>query len=94
MYIGSQLYFTRGIQNLLDNKEIGHDQIWECIARHIRLDYGDTCKEDARLNDRNLNHNCGTVHSSYMINGIRIWVITSIGDIDTTYTSVLLPIEY
>ena len=93
MYIGG-LYFTRGVQTLIDNKEIDNQEIWNCVARHVNLDYGDTDPHDVGINERNLNHNCGTVHSSYMINGIRVWVITSLGDVDTTYTTVLLPIEY
>lgn len=93
MYIGG-LYFTRGIQQLLDSKEMSYEKLYDSINRHIHHDFGDTDPHDIMINNRNLNHNCGTVHSSYGIDGYVIWVITSIGDADTTYTTVLLPEEY
>lgn len=87
-------HLTIGIMQLISEGIISKEDVIKCLHRHLNLDYGDTDPHDAGVNDRNLNHNCGTVHSSYMINENRIWIITSIGDIDTTNTVVLLPNEY
>lgn len=93
MFIGS-LYFTRGVQSLVDNKEVANASIWECVDKHMKGDYGTLCQEDVEVNQMNLNHSSGTVMSTYNIDGNKIWVITNLGDVHTTYTTVLLPEEY
>ena len=93
MFIGS-LYFTRGVQSLVDNKEIKNSDMWNCVDRHMKGDYGTLCQEDVEVNQMNLNWNSGTVMSTYNIDGNKIWVITNLGDAHTTYTTVLLPEEY
>lgn len=93
MFIGG-LYTTRGVERLLINGEISHEELWECVSRHQRRDYGDTDKHDIMINESNFNHNAGTVMSSYTINNNVIWIITSLGDDITTYTTILLPEEY
>ena len=54
MYIG-QLYFTRGVQELINNKQIANADVWESIDRHMRFDHGDLCQEDVKVNQMNLN---------------------------------------
>ena len=93
MYIGG-LHMTRGIQKLVDAGELDYKDLWDLVSRHINLDYGTVGSDSVRINNSNLNHNCGNVMSQYELEGRRIWIITEIGDIDTTYTTILLPSEY
>lgn len=93
MYLG-KLYFTKGINDLIENKIISEQEVMQCVFKHQRGDYGLTCEEDIQVNERNLNRNYGTVMSEYVLGGRRIWIITSIGDAETTYTTVLRPEEY
>ena len=93
MFIGG-LYTTKGIERLLIDGEISYEELWECVSRHQRRDYGDTDKHDIAINESNLNYNAGNVMSSYNINNNVIWIITSLGDDITTYTTILLPSEY
>ena len=93
MFIGG-LYTTRGIERLLIDGEISHEELWECVSRHMNGDYGTVGSDSVKINRSNLNHNCGNVMSQYEINGTRIWIITELGDSETTYTTILLPSEY
>ena len=93
MYIGD-LYFTSGVQHLIDTQQIEFQSVMNLVKRHICCDYGDTDPHDIMINENNLNRNTGTVHSSYNLNEYRIWIITSLGDVQTTYTTILLPEEY
>lgn len=79
---------------LISDNIITKQEAMECVYRHINLDYGETDKHDAKINDRNLSANVGTVQSSYTINGNTIWIVTSLGDSETTYSTLLLPNEY
>ena len=94
MYLG-ELYFTKGIVDLIENGTITKNEVMRCVMRHQRGDYGLTDSHDVAVNKRNLNHSSGTVMSEYVVNGIRIWVITSLStDVENQYSTVLLPIEY
>ena len=93
MYLGD-VYFTRGIVDLIGKEVITKQKVMECVFRHQRGDYGLTCQEDVEVNQMNLNHNCGTVMSTYVINGVRTWIITNLADVENTYSTVLLPEEY
>ena len=93
MYLGD-VYFTRGIVDLIGKEVITKQEVMECVFRHQRGDYGLTCQEDVEVNQMNLNHNCGTVMSTYVINGVRTWIITNLAGVENTYSTVLLPEEY
>lgn len=93
MYLGN-MYLTCGVMDLISDGITSKQEILNYISKHQRGDYGLTCIEDVRVNERNLDRNCGTVMSEYLIGGHRVWVITSLGDSETTYTTALLPSEY
>ena len=93
MFLG-EIYMTNGVVQLIGDGVITKNEVMRCLSRHQRGDYGDTDPHDASINERNLDYNCGTVHSSYNINGNTIWIITSLGDVETTYSTLLLPNEY
>ncbi len=60
------------------------------LARHASGDWGDVPSEDARENERSLEHGW-RVLSSYPVGGRRVWVIT---EADRSVTTILLPEEY
>ena len=94
MYIGG-LYFTRGVQTLIDNKEIDNQEIWNCVDRHAMMDYGDVEDDSVEINDRAIDQNFGTVLSSYTLHNIKIWVCTTLTEeIQDIYTVVMLPEEW
>ena len=93
VFIG-KLAVTRNIQRLIDSKEIEYEQLWECVSRYINHDWGLTDKHDCAINEQSLDRNYGTVLAEYKINDIRIWISTSIGDSETTWTTILLPEEW
>lgn len=90
-----ELYFTRGVVNLIEDEITTKQEIMEYVFRHQRGDYGLTCKEDIQVNERNLNRSYGTVMSEYIVGGRRIWISTTLSkNIEEITTTVLLPEEY
>lgn len=89
------LYFTRGVQTLIDDNKIQYEEIWELVHRHASMDYGDIEEDSVELNDSNINHNYGTVLSSYTLHNIKIWVCTTLTEeVQDIYTTVMLPSEW
>jgi hypothetical protein len=64
--------------------------IVDALRRHLRGDWGEVCREDARLNDLALRDG-DRLLSAYTIDGERVWIIT---DADRSATTVLYPHEY
>lgn len=62
-----------------------------CLGRHVRGDWGNCGKEDAKSNDDALKHG-GRLFSVYQdFNGTKFWIIT---EADRSSTCVLLPEDY
>lgn len=90
-----ELFITKGIADLIEQKDITPNELMRCVMRHQRGDYGLTCIEDVKVNERNLNHNSGTVMSEYVVNGIRTWVCTTLTEeIEDVHTLIMLPEEW
>jgi hypothetical protein len=72
-------------------EEAGADAL-ALLSRHLRGDWGEVPKEDARENERSLKHGF-RVMSSYPIggNGSKLWIIT---EADRSSTCLLLASEY
>jgi hypothetical protein len=61
------------------------------LSRHVRGDWGECGKEDAKLNDAAVKDG-DRVFSAYLtLKGEKIWVIT---EADRSSTCILLPSEY
>ena len=60
------------------------------LARHASGDWGEVPPEDARENERSLEHGRRLL-SSYPAGEARVWVIT---EADRSITTILLPEEY
>ena len=94
MMIGA-LHITRGVQTLIDDNKIQYEEIWELVHRHASMDYGDVEDDSVELNNSNINHNYGTILSSYQLHNIKIWICTTLTEeVQDIYTIVMLPEEY
>ena len=91
--LSNQIFITQGIQHLLECNTITHEQIARLLLRHNNKDYGDVEQDSIDINNETIQNNLGTVLSSYTINKIKIWVITTINHHER-YTTVLFPKEY
>lgn len=61
------------------------------LQRHQRGDWGETCPEDAQLNEEAVQDG-GRIFSAYVLStGVKVWVIT---EADRAATTALLPDEY
>lgn len=92
LHLGN-LYFTRGIQQLIDDEYLEFDEVWEIISRHQDGDYGTVGEDSYKINAESIKNNFGTVMSQYQFIPFKVWVITTLAQ-DETYTTVLLPEEY
>lgn len=86
------LVMTQGI-----NQELAPHysaELWRCIQRHLRGDWGDVGPDDAEANDVSLADGSRLL-SSYRVGGRKIWIITEARvEGYPTATSVLFPEEY
>ncbi len=62
----------------------------EFISRHLFGDFGDLCAEDINANRAAVRYG-DRVFSAYVVDHLRVWVIT---EADRSATTVLLPEEY
>lgn len=63
----------------------------EFLSRHVRGDWGECDKEDARLNDAAVKDGDRVFSAYKTLKGEKIWVIT---EADRSSTCILLPSEY
>ncbi|WIG71436.1 type I restriction endonuclease subunit M (plasmid) [Photobacterium damselae] len=78
---------TRGVDAFIDGNYVA---LIPLLNRHINCDWGDCPKEDAISNNW-ATHKGNRIHSSYELNGEKIWIIT---EHDRSVTTILFPSEY
>lgn len=86
------LYMTCGIGARTEEDSDLTEFIGECLVRYRQCDWGDTCNEDKKANDRavKVGERILAVYT-YPKTGEKIWIIT---EWDRSYTTVLFPDEY
>ena len=84
-----QLVITPGAKDSIGTDGI-KDMLVAIFEKHAYGDWGDISPEDKLANDEAL-ENGGHLLSSYVINGVRYWIIT---EANRSVTTVLLPEEY
>lgn len=82
---------TRGVNENIMDGSLSMDELVGAIHRHQQGDWGDTCKEDAQMNDRAVESGDDRIFSVYIIRGTKYYIIT---EWDRLTTTVLLPSEY
>ena len=71
--------------------EIDHEDIHNCVNRHLSGDWGDVCDEDSEENETALQYG-GRLFSVYHDRrGRKFWIIS---EADRSATTVLLPNDY
>lgn len=61
------------------------------LERHLDGDWGDVCKEDAKLNDEAVKNGTRMLSAYILPSGEKLWIIT---EADRSVTTLLLPEEY
>lgn len=88
--LGRQVLSTPGVI-----EEMQTADVMDCLARHARCDWGDTCPADWQLNDQCHAANEGRIISSYSTANGKLWIVTDgLGMDDYHHTTVMLPSEY
>lgn len=63
----------------------------DLLRSHLRLEQGDLCDSDHKLNQRAVKEGFRVFSSFKLSDETRVWVIT---EADRSYTTILLPEEY
>lgn len=83
---------TRGIAEATTDSDDFDSFVADCLKRYANCDWGDTCEEDAKLNDEALEQGERILAAyEYAKNHRKIWIIT---EWDRSVTTVLFPEEY
>lgn len=82
---------TRGIADAMEiNKKFSH-QVKEALGKYVKCDWGDTCKEDAAMNNKAAKDGDDRILAVYHTCEGDIWIIT---EWDRSVTTILFPSEY
>ena len=82
---------TKGISDLMNEDYEKEIFILESLKRYSKLDWGDTCNEDAALNDKAVKEGNRVLAVYEHHSGLKIFIIT---EWDRSATTILLPSEY
>ena len=86
-----KLLFTRGVNDLVADKEQFAKFVMESLGRHARGDWGELSQEDKKENDFALSRYL-RIFSAYESPGLpKIWIIT---EADRSATTILFPEDY
>ena len=86
----ARIVVTQGVMALIKvGPMVNVPALVPLLARHLAGDWGNTCPADWAANDRDLGSKTGRLFSSYLLDKVKIWIIT-----EPTVTTILLPSEY
>lgn len=87
-----QVVATRGVADLVADDASFAGFVNDSLGRFIKGDWGDTCGEDAQMNDLAVKNGDDRILAAYIDNnGNKIWIIT---EWDHSVTTILFPDEY
>ena len=86
----NNLYMTRGIANGVEADGGFAGEMQTAIAKFLRGDWGDTCKEDQELNEE-AKVDGSRIVAQYITSKGNVFIIT---EVDRTVTTVLFADEY
>ena len=81
-----QTVITPNARDTLDAEDV-----WVCLARHQRGDWGDVCSDDHRANEEALCHGLRLLSVYHDREQVKFWIIT---EADRSVTTILLPEDY
>lgn len=85
-----QVMMTRGIAEARQSNPTFIVEIDRAFTRFSACDWGDTCEEDAKMNDEAL-ENGDRILAVYKTSKGNVWIIT---EWDRSVTTILFPDEY
>lgn len=86
-----QTVMTKGIAHEIEHNETFAKEISTAFAKYCAMDWGDTCKEDAQLNDDAVNNGDDRIVAKYETTVEPIFIIT---EYDRSATTILFCREY
>lgn len=87
-------FITCGIQSLIEEEKLKHENILDMITKHS-FNISDVCLDDLKYNKECIDNGYGRVFSMYHHNGYKFYVITDNHYIPSeAITTVLLADEY
>lgn len=90
MFELGQVVMTQGIAQAMKNAVTFTTEITIILEKYKLCDWGDTCKEDAELNNEAIKNN-ERILAAYDTSKGTVWIIT---EWDRTVTTILFPSEY
>jgi hypothetical protein len=88
---GSNKSRTNEIKNAIEKDPEFANVIRDCLWKYMRMDWGDTCKDDCKLNDNAVYYNDDRVVAKYKTNKGNIFIIT---ECDRSATTIMFATEY
>lgn len=86
-----QLLVTAGVDQKTKEDKGFYIFVSTSLGRYTQCDWGDTCKEDKKLNDNAVKSGDDRILAVYKYYDITIWIIT---ERDRSATTILFPEEY
>lgn len=88
--LGTLMHSAGVHQRMTDDYEF-HNFVVKSLGYYVGCEWGDTCTEDAALNEEAI-INGDRIFAAYVHkDGTKIWIIT---EADRSYTTILFPSEY
>ena len=91
MFELGQTVMTRGIANAMESNPQFREEVTESMDKYVRCDWGNTCEEDAEMNNEAVRNGEDSILASYNTSQGTIWIKT---EWDKSVTTVLFPSEY
>ena len=86
-----QVVMTRGVNDTIADSSKFAKEVTEAFKKYCSCNWGDTCEEDAQMNDAAVRNDDDRVVAKYETCEGDIFIIT---EWDRSYTTILFPSEY
>ena len=86
-----QVVQTRGLYSMTEANPDRHNEVVTALHRYMGGDWGNTCQEDAELNNEAVRSGQDRIVAKYCLSFANIFIIT---EWDRSYTTILLCEEY
>lgn len=86
-----QLVQTRGLNSITEGNPDRHNEVVDAFLKYQRGDWGNTCAEDAELNNEAVRTGQDRIVAKYCLSFGNIFIIT---EWDRSYTTLMLCEEY
>jgi len=87
----THIFQTQGIFQACENDKGFYKEVIVALAKYLIFDWGDTCKEDKKLNDKAIRNGNGRTVAKYITSQRDIFII---GESNLPVTTILFSYEY